>query len=120
MLYETCFLARELINWNTRTQNGVTEKIDFKKLQFKTNDPAPPFDVYDSPDPKHLDVYYLEKMLINKGDKPYDLFERYRAMFTLRELNTKESILAICSSLLKENMVSCSALLKHEVAYVLA
>ena len=26
----------------------------------------------------------------------YDLFERYRALFTLRELNTKEAVIAIC------------------------
>jgi len=50
----------------------------------------------------------------------YDLFTRYRALFTLREINTKESVLAICTSLLKENMDTCTALLKHEVAYVLA
>ena len=41
-------------------------------------------------------------------------------MFTLRELNSKERILAICTTLLKENMDTCGALLKHEVAYVLA
>jgi hypothetical protein len=41
-------------------------------------------------------------------------------MFTLRELNCKESVLAICSSLLPENMDTCGALLKHEIAYVLA
>jgi deoxyhypusine monooxygenase len=48
------------------------------------------------------------------------MFERYRALFTLREINTKESCEAICQSLLKENFANCSALLKHEVAFVLA
>ena len=59
----------------------------------------------------------MEKIYLDKNES---LFERYRALFTLRELNTKESLLAICKSLLPENMESCGALLKHEVAYVLA
>ena len=29
MLYETCFLARENINWKNATQNGKTENLDF-------------------------------------------------------------------------------------------
>ena len=45
MLYETCFLAKELINWNAKTNHGETEKPDFKALTFKTNDPAPPFNI---------------------------------------------------------------------------
>ena len=45
MLYETCFLAKELITWNKNTENGKTEGIDFAKLKFKTNDPAPPYNL---------------------------------------------------------------------------
>lgn len=45
MLYETVFLARELINWNKSTDNGKSEGIDFKNLVYKTNDPAPPFNI---------------------------------------------------------------------------
>ena len=63
-------------------------------------------------------------MLLNKDqDKnilDHNLFTRYRALFTLRELNSKDSILAICQTLLPEHMDTCGALLKHEVAYVLA
>ena len=56
------------------------------------------------------------------GDKilSHDLFNRYRALFTLREINTKETVLAICKPLKAENNGTCSALLKHEVAFVLA
>ena len=32
MLYETCFLARELINWKKDTDNGKTENLDFSSL----------------------------------------------------------------------------------------
>ena len=41
--------------------------------------------------------------MLDKGDE-HDLFERYRALFTLRELNSKESLLSICKTLLPENM----------------
>ena len=30
MVYETCFLARELINWKKNTDNGKSENLDFK------------------------------------------------------------------------------------------
>jgi deoxyhypusine monooxygenase len=73
---------------------------------------------------QYSDVQFLKSMLLNKDQDnkvlDHNLFVRYRALFTLRELNTKASILAICSSLLIENMDTCGALLKHEVAYVLA
>jgi hypothetical protein len=46
MLYETCFLAKELIRWNKDTNTGKTEKLDFSYLNYKTNDPAPPFNIY--------------------------------------------------------------------------
>ena len=120
MLYETCFLARELINWKHRTENGKSEQLDFKKLNYKTNDPAPPFNV--NLHENYRNIEYLEQIMLNKDPSgaQHDLFERYRAIFTLRELNTKESLLSICKTLLKENNDTCGALLKHEVAYVLA
>lgn len=60
MLYETCFLARELLRWNDATNKGETENLDFKKLTFKTNDPAPPFNLYDGEiNPLHRDIEHL-------------------------------------------------------------
>lgn len=50
----------------------------------------------------------------------HTLFERYRAIFTLRDINTEESCVAICKTLLPENYDTCSPLLKHEVCFVLA
>lgn len=121
MVFETCFLTKELIKWNKETNHGALERVDFKKLTFKTNDPAPLFNIYDEPDSKHLDINFLQSMVINKQEgQDYNLFERYRALFTLRELNSKESVIAICQTLTADNMDSCGALLKHEVAYVLA
>ena len=52
-------------------------------------------------------------------NEKYDLFERYRALFTLREINTEEACIAVCQPLKPENSRTCSELLKHEVAFVL-
>jgi len=116
MLYETCFLTKKLIEWRAATENGKTEGLDLTKLKCTTNDPAPPFNAVQ--DPRYGDIKFLQGMILD--DKNYDLFERYRALFTLREIYTEESVLAICQCLTKENSRNCSDLLKHEVAFVLA
>ena len=116
MVVETCELAQDLIRWNKDTNMGASEGIDLKKLKFRTNDPAPPFNY--QADPTYADVSRLQQILLDNAN--YSLFERYRAMFTLRELYTEDSCRAICQTLLPENFEKCSALLKHEVAFVLA
>jgi hypothetical protein len=72
MLYETVFLAKELINWNKATDNGKSEGIDFKQLVYKTNDPAPPFNIQEE---KNRDIPAMQAMLLNKVEgKQFDLF----------------------------------------------
>ena len=116
MVIETCELAQDLIRWNQATNYGETEGIDLKRLKFRTNDPAPPFNY--QTDASYADVSNLTRILLD--NQTYSLFDRYRAMFTLRELYTEDSCRAICQTLLPENFDTCSALLKHEVAFVLA
>lgn len=84
-------------------------------MRFKTNDPAPPFNYWDHAE--YRDIENLTSILL---DNKRSTFERNRAIFTLRELYTKESCIAICQTLKPENFDICSALLKHEVAFVLA
>ena len=107
--------------------------MDFSKLVYKTNDPAPPypFSSYEhlvtdnanksKPNDKFGKVFSIQDLqdILVDSEEKYDLFERYRAMFTLREINTEEAMIAICQTLTEQNMKSCGALLKHEVAYVL-
>ena len=93
----------------------MVEGLHTKKLRVRTNDPAPPFNYWDNKE--YADISYLQEILL---DTKRSAFDRNRALFTLRELNTKESCLAICSTLTLENFDRCSALLKHEVAFVLA
>ena len=64
MLYETCFLAKELIAWKSATQNGKSEELDLKKLKFKTNDPAPPFNIQANIE-QHQNFQFLQNMLLN-------------------------------------------------------
>ncbi|CAK9796755.1 Deoxyhypusine hydroxylase [Anthophora quadrimaculata] len=69
----------------------------------ETLDPAPPADI--------TDVKKLKEILL---DENVPLFERYQAMFSLRNIHTPESILA-----LGEGLKVGSALFKHEIAFVL-
>lgn len=114
---ETVFLAEKMLEWLKETENGKKEFLDLKKLKFCTNDPAPPFNFDKHPEYKSIEK--LEEILLNKSGE-YDLFHRYRAMFTLRELNSEEAGVVLGKSMIKENEETCSPLLKHEVAFVVA
>lgn len=92
MVIETCELAQDLIKWNKETNFGASENLDLKKLRFNTNDPAPPFKM--DAKPEYSDVGYLTQMMLDSTN--HSLFERYRAMFTLRDIYTEESCVAIC------------------------
>lgn len=92
--------------------------------QFNSTDPAPPF-----PSDKY-DIDGLKKLLLNEKET---LWNRYRAMFTLRDMATVESIAALNEGSRSKSIVilhehfflilalHCpdSALFRHEVAFVL-
>mmetsp|Transcript_2307 Transcript_2307/g.1649 ORF Transcript_2307/g.1649 Transcript_2307/m.1649 type:complete len:182 (+) Transcript_2307:417-962(+) len=103
------------MEWKKETDFGRYEGFPFKETKFTSNDPAPPFNFVKNPE--YQDLKLLEDILL---DNSKDLFIRYRALFTLRDLNTPDSVIAICQALLPSNSSRCSALLKHEVAFVLA
>lgn len=86
MVRETVELARDLINWNKETNKGETEGLLKRKLRVRTNDPAPPFNFWDNS--QYADIDYLKQILL---DTSRTAFDRNRALFTLRELNTVES-----------------------------
>lgn len=96
---ETCRLALARIEW--LRQNDTPE--NFEKSPYMSVDPAPPMET--------SDVETLKRILLDENG---DLFDRYRAMFTLRNLRTRESILALC-----QGLKAGSALFKHEIAFVL-
>ncbi|KAG2732194.1 hypothetical protein G9P44_004611 [Scheffersomyces stipitis] len=99
---QTCELAIERIKWE-QSEASKSEKLETSA--YTSIDPAPPMatDVESK-------VEKLQQIL-NDQDTP--LFERYRAMFRLRDLGTDEACLALASGFADE-----SALFKHEIAYV--
>ncbi|CAD5212004.1 unnamed protein product [Bursaphelenchus xylophilus] len=94
---ETCQLAAARLEW---TLNGGKDASS----AYDSVDPTPAAD--------SEDVSELGKVLI---DEMKPLWERYRAMFKLRNLNSPESIKALAQGMYCED----SALFRHEVAYVL-
>ena len=99
VLKQTCELAVQRIKYVNADPNNES------KSQFSSVDPAPAFN-------RDKSVKELEEILL---DSNQGLFDRYRAMFSLRNLATKEAI----ASLVKGLDCSDSTLLRHEVAYVL-
>lgn len=77
---ETCELALDRLKWLESSSN--TENL--QKNPYLTIDPAPPMEI--------TSVDILREILLNESKS---LFDRYRAMFSLRNLGTKESILAL-------------------------
>lgn len=72
--------------------------------EYDSVDPAPPAPV--------ADEEVLEQRLLDTG---LPMFERMRAIFTLRNLGTVRAVEAIGRAMLEDR----SALLRHEAAYVL-
>lgn len=77
---ETCQLALKRIKWSNSNNHKNTDKHQ----PYLSVDPAPPADI--------KDVRELENILL---DETKPLFERYKAMFSLRNLNTNDSVLAL-------------------------
>nr|NVI76113.1 nero [Cucujiformia] len=98
---ETCELALDRINWYKTVSNDEKNKLSINP--YKSVDPAPPSLV--------TDINKLKLMII---DENLSLFEKYRAMFALRNIASKETI-----NILGEALDHGSALFKHEIAFVL-
>lgn len=95
---ETCEIALSRVNWIT---SGETVESN---NPYQSVDPSPPAHT--------KDVTELKRILM---DEKESLFARYRAMFSLRNLGTEESIVALAGGLKDKS----SALFRHEVAFVL-
>ena len=76
-------MAVRRIEW---LQNQQNHKEDLPNNPYFSTDPAPP-DIADK-----TDVISLKKALL---DQSLPLFERYRAMFSLRNLGTTDAVLAL-------------------------
>lgn len=95
---ETCQIALDRVKW-LQKQEALNDNNPYASV-----DPSPPLGQQKSVDE-------LRKILL---DEEENLFVRYRAMFSLRNLQSKESVLAISAGLKGK-----SALFRHEIAFVL-
>lgn len=94
---ETCQLAVKRLEWLQKHTTKSTSS------PYSSVDPAPPSE--------EKDVGKLRQILM---DDSRPLFERYRAMFALRNIGGESAVLALADGL------KCgSALFRHEIAYVL-
>lgn len=103
-LSETCDLALDRLKW----YDQINKNINVESLS--------PYDTVD-PTPSYPDTMSIPELKAIYLDESKSLFERYRALFTLRNKNTPESIEAICQGFF--GSPKDSALFKHEVAFVL-
>jgi deoxyhypusine monooxygenase len=95
---ETCRIAVSALEWSENNTHVNTSK-------YASVDPAPP--------QKDLYQFTIPQLQSQLLDTNLSLFMRYRAMFTLRDLDSEESVAALCAGFADK-----SALFKHEIAYV--
>ncbi|KAF8555716.1 ARM repeat-containing protein [Imleria badia] len=115
---ETCEIALAKIEWDN-SEEGRTHLVAIASPDtlptYTSIDPAPPSSHLLSGQPKPDDVteasiVSLKEKLLN-AELP--LFERYRAMFALRNIGTPSAVDALACGFSDD-----SALFKHEIAFV--
>ena len=107
---ETCEIAIDRINWLS-SESSKSETL--RPSDFASIDPAPPMSTTSSTP----DIPTLETTLLDNS-KP--LFERYRAMFALRDLASPPDAPTAEPAVqaLAAGFVDKSALFRHEIAFV--
>lgn len=104
---ETCEIAIDNIRKHHQAsdaERAVLEAHSEGGLMFGSVDPAPPANV-------SLPTTVLREQLLNPT---LPLFDRYKAMFALRNQGSQEAVLALC-----DGLEDGSALFRHEIGYVL-
>ena len=109
---QTCQLALDFIRWKINGGNDSDENAPIACAcmisPYSSVDPAPPH-------PKHNGLTTAEiGAILNDASAP--LFERFRAMFSLRNRGGNDAVKELGKALIHDES---SALLRHEVAYVL-
>ncbi|CAK40811.1 deoxyhypusine hydroxylase [Aspergillus awamori] len=110
VIRETCDIAVDRIVW----ENSEARKAEkLKPSDFTSIDPAPPMPL-EAAEPS---IPELEKTLL---DTKLPLFQRYRAMFALRDLASPPDLPTAVQAVdaLAKGLKDPSALFRHEVAFV--
>ena len=105
---ETCQIAAARVRWVLERDPAAADAEGFAaENPYHSVDPAP---ATKAPKKKEEFVVVAARLV----DTSLPLFERYRAMFTLRNNGSKAAVKALCAGL-----ADPSPLFRHEVAYVL-
>lgn len=109
---ETCELAVERIEWE---HGQIRQAETLKASDFTSVDPAPPLPMITQREV--VDIPALKEVLM---DVKLALFQRYRAMFALRDLASPPDLPTAVPAVeaLAEGFQDGSALFRHEVAFV--
>lgn len=110
VIRETCDIAVDRILWENSEER---KKEKLKPSDFTSIDPAPPLPVATT----EPSIPELEKRLL---DTKLPLFERYRAMFALRDLASPPDLPTAARAVeaLAKGLHDPSALFRHEIAFV--
>lgn len=113
---DTCKISIDKLKYNIEYKKNA-----FKMLQQKSNSSIGAVSIYSSvdPAPPYTDITDIQELKTILCNRENSLFERYRAMFTLRNIGSDESIHALVSGFDSEPIDSGSAVFRHEIAYVL-
>jgi len=107
---ETCEIAIAKIQFDHANAAAGTSRSLYDSI-----DPAPPTSMHDTDAATHQSVdVTISELRTKLLDTQKSLFERYRAMFALRNLGeNKEAVLALA-----DGFGDKSALFRHEIAYI--
>lgn len=114
---ETCEIALAKIEWDNSEEGRrhEDEREKAESLAYTSIDPAPPTSklLSGKPAPQDLAEDNVKDLQAKLVDTRLPLFERYRAMFALRNIGTPAAVDALASGFSDD-----SALFKHEIAFV--
>jgi deoxyhypusine monooxygenase len=99
-VYETCRISAARIRCSSKVSGKPCAATAYASV-----DPAPP-----------IDARSLDSLRAKICDTTSDLFDRYRAMFALRNIGGEAAVAVLCDAMRAETR---SALFRHEVAFVL-
>ncbi|CAL1712708.1 unnamed protein product [Somion occarium] len=114
---ETCEIALAKIEWDN-SEEGKRHREEEKRAQmqmYTSIDPAPPTSglLSGKPAPEVASEASINELKAKLLDNSLPLFERYRAMFALRNIGTPSAVDALAAGFTDD-----SALFKHEIAFV--
>jgi len=119
VISETCMLSLErisrIIDRNHPDHDATVSQNQFHSFKKNESIPTIPFISID-PSCQETELVTIEHLFNRLVDTTATLYDRYKSMFALRNMNTSEAALAVAKAFDYEKS---SSLFRHELAYVL-